>query len=209
MRLTDNLSESREPSVAVSGTYVHVVWHDDRDQNWEIYYKRGATGSRGRGRRGESGRRSTEAPVCGSQSEHGAGRHPVRPSRRRRQSCWRSSMRPARWSAASRRNRSRPVRMRSVERTRRGGTSGALGRLHDPDRDGRKGDEGTGGSHQIEARLAGHPDRTSRSASMPNGFSYLGAWDFPPQRHHAVGHRPDRSGAGQWRPDRISSPGAT
>ena len=47
VRLTDNPSESREPSVAVSGTYVHVVWHDDRDQNWEIYYKRGAMGSAG------------------------------------------------------------------------------------------------------------------------------------------------------------------
>ncbi len=46
-RLTDNLSESREPSVAVSGAYVHVVWHDDRDQNWEIYCKRGATGNAG------------------------------------------------------------------------------------------------------------------------------------------------------------------
>jgi hypothetical protein len=47
VRLTDNPSESREPSVAVSGTHVHVVWHDDRDQNWEIYYKRGAMGSEG------------------------------------------------------------------------------------------------------------------------------------------------------------------
>jgi hypothetical protein len=47
VRLTDNLSESREPSVAVSGTYAHVVWHDDRDQNWEIYYKRGAMGNVG------------------------------------------------------------------------------------------------------------------------------------------------------------------
>jgi len=42
VRLTDNTSESREPSVAVSGTYVHVVWNDDRDQNLEIYYKRGS-----------------------------------------------------------------------------------------------------------------------------------------------------------------------
>jgi hypothetical protein len=47
VRLTDNLSESREPSVAASGAYVHVVWHDDRDQNWDLYYKRGATGSAG------------------------------------------------------------------------------------------------------------------------------------------------------------------
>ena len=44
VRLTDNPSESKQPTVAVSGTYVHVVWHDDRDQNWEIYYERGAIG---------------------------------------------------------------------------------------------------------------------------------------------------------------------
>jgi hypothetical protein len=47
IRLTDNLSESREPSVAVSGSYVHVVWHDSRDGNWEIYYKRNPTGNVG------------------------------------------------------------------------------------------------------------------------------------------------------------------
>jgi hypothetical protein len=47
VRLTDNLSESREPSVAVSGAYVHVVWHDNRDQNWETYYKRGAMDAAG------------------------------------------------------------------------------------------------------------------------------------------------------------------
>ena len=52
VRLTDNPSESREPSVAASGSYVHVVWHDDRDQNWEIYYKRGATPSAGTGEHG-------------------------------------------------------------------------------------------------------------------------------------------------------------
>jgi len=40
IRLTDNPSESREPSVAVSDSLVHVVWHDDRDGNWETYYKR-------------------------------------------------------------------------------------------------------------------------------------------------------------------------
>jgi hypothetical protein len=49
VRLTDDPSESREPSVAVSGTYVHVVWHDDRDQNWEIYQKRSALDSAGAG----------------------------------------------------------------------------------------------------------------------------------------------------------------
>jgi hypothetical protein len=52
VRLTENASESREPSVAVSGTYVHVIWHDDRDQNWEIYYSRGVTGNAGAGEGG-------------------------------------------------------------------------------------------------------------------------------------------------------------
>lgn len=47
VRLTDDPGESREPSVAVSGTHMHVVWHDDRDQNWEIYYKHGTTGNVG------------------------------------------------------------------------------------------------------------------------------------------------------------------
>lgn len=47
IRLTDNPSESREPSVAASGSYVHVVWHDSRDGNWEIYYKRNPTGNVG------------------------------------------------------------------------------------------------------------------------------------------------------------------
>lgn len=53
VRLTDHLCESREPSVAVSGSYVHVVWHDDRDQNWEIYYKRDPTGNVGITEQGE------------------------------------------------------------------------------------------------------------------------------------------------------------
>jgi hypothetical protein len=46
-RLTDNPSESREPSVAVSDSAVHAVWHDNRDGNWEIYYKRNPTGNIG------------------------------------------------------------------------------------------------------------------------------------------------------------------
>ena len=46
-RLTNNPSESREPSVAVRDSIVHVVWHDDRDGNWEIYYKRNPTGNIG------------------------------------------------------------------------------------------------------------------------------------------------------------------
>jgi len=47
VRLTDNPSESKEPSVAVSGDYVHVAWHDNRDGNWEVYYKRGMMGGVG------------------------------------------------------------------------------------------------------------------------------------------------------------------
>ena len=41
-RLTTHPAESREPSLAVFGNEAHVVWNDDRDGNWEIYYMRGA-----------------------------------------------------------------------------------------------------------------------------------------------------------------------
>lgn len=44
-RLTNNTAVSREPSVAVSGSVVNVVWSDDRDGNYEIYYKRDPTGN--------------------------------------------------------------------------------------------------------------------------------------------------------------------
>ncbi|HLG34364.1 MAG TPA: exo-alpha-sialidase [Bacteroidia bacterium] len=43
-RLTNNSAGSFELSVAVSGSVVHVVWDDDRDGNWEIYYKRSTDG---------------------------------------------------------------------------------------------------------------------------------------------------------------------
>jgi hypothetical protein len=33
------------PSIAVSGSAVHLVWQDERDGNWEIYYKRNPTGN--------------------------------------------------------------------------------------------------------------------------------------------------------------------
>jgi hypothetical protein len=39
-RLTSYSSYSENPSVSVSGQVVHVVWRDQRDGNYEIYYKR-------------------------------------------------------------------------------------------------------------------------------------------------------------------------
>jgi hypothetical protein len=44
-RLTIGSGPSEFPSVTVSGSVVHVVWNDDRDGNWEIYYKRDPTGN--------------------------------------------------------------------------------------------------------------------------------------------------------------------
>jgi hypothetical protein len=44
-RLTNDDSESDFPSVATAGNVVHVVWHDTRDGNYEIYYKRDPTGN--------------------------------------------------------------------------------------------------------------------------------------------------------------------
>jgi hypothetical protein len=41
-RLTNNTGASDYPSIAISGTTVHVVWMDNRDGNTEIYYKRSA-----------------------------------------------------------------------------------------------------------------------------------------------------------------------
>jgi len=38
-RLTNDSAESVHPSIAVSGPFVHVVWYDSRDGNYEIYYK--------------------------------------------------------------------------------------------------------------------------------------------------------------------------
>ena len=39
-RLTNDINFSYSASVSVSGSVVHVVWIDDRDGNWEIYYIR-------------------------------------------------------------------------------------------------------------------------------------------------------------------------
>ncbi len=39
-RLTNNTANSMGPSVAAAGSAVHVVWQDNRDGNYEIYYKR-------------------------------------------------------------------------------------------------------------------------------------------------------------------------
>jgi hypothetical protein len=43
-RLTFDPEVSRNPSVAVSGSNVHVVWYDNRDYDNEIYYKRSTDG---------------------------------------------------------------------------------------------------------------------------------------------------------------------
>jgi hypothetical protein len=43
-RLTNASSSSEFPSVAVSGSCVHVTWYDQRDGNNEIYYKRSTDG---------------------------------------------------------------------------------------------------------------------------------------------------------------------
>ncbi len=43
-QLTNIAAHSRYPSLAVSGSVVHVVWRDDRDGNDEIYYKSSADG---------------------------------------------------------------------------------------------------------------------------------------------------------------------
>ncbi len=42
LRLTNDPAVSNFPSVAAYGTIVHVIWHDERDGNTEIYYKRSA-----------------------------------------------------------------------------------------------------------------------------------------------------------------------
>jgi len=43
IRLTNNIGNSLIPSIALSGSVVHILWHDYRDGNSEIYYKRNPT----------------------------------------------------------------------------------------------------------------------------------------------------------------------
>jgi len=43
-RLTNNDSSSSNPTIAISDSFVHVVWNDFRDGNYEIYYKRSSNG---------------------------------------------------------------------------------------------------------------------------------------------------------------------
>jgi len=45
IRLTISAVNSNLPSVAFSGSFVHVVWQDQRDGNFEVYYKRNPTGN--------------------------------------------------------------------------------------------------------------------------------------------------------------------
>lgn len=42
--LTMDSIGSQNPSIAVSGSNVHLIWQDLRDGNWEIYYKRSLDG---------------------------------------------------------------------------------------------------------------------------------------------------------------------
>jgi hypothetical protein len=43
-QLTNNTNESQEPSIAVSGSFVHVFWYYDQNGTYEIYYKRSTDG---------------------------------------------------------------------------------------------------------------------------------------------------------------------
>ncbi len=45
VRQTNVIGTSEGPSIAVSGTFVHIAWYDNRDGNYEIYYKRNPTGN--------------------------------------------------------------------------------------------------------------------------------------------------------------------
>lgn len=40
VRLTNNASNSQTPRIVISGTNLHAVWQDNRNGNYEVYYKR-------------------------------------------------------------------------------------------------------------------------------------------------------------------------
>ena len=44
MNLSDNPASSNNPAVTVLGSNVHVVWSDNTDGNFEIFYKRSLDG---------------------------------------------------------------------------------------------------------------------------------------------------------------------
>ncbi len=44
VNLSNNEFLSYNPAIAISGSYVHVAWYDNRDGNWEEYYKRSVDG---------------------------------------------------------------------------------------------------------------------------------------------------------------------
>ncbi len=44
-RLTNNSGNSYFPSITISGSVAHVLWCDERDGNFEIYYMRDSTGN--------------------------------------------------------------------------------------------------------------------------------------------------------------------
>jgi hypothetical protein len=46
LRLTEAAGDSAHPTVAARGGAVHVLWHDTRDGNAEIYHRRGLTAKR-------------------------------------------------------------------------------------------------------------------------------------------------------------------
>jgi len=45
IRLTNNPNASQNSFLFASGTKIHLIWTDDRDGNWEIYYKKNPTGN--------------------------------------------------------------------------------------------------------------------------------------------------------------------
>ncbi len=46
-RLSNDPDSSIYPSIAISGSNLHLIWSDNRDNDWEIYYKRNPTGNIG------------------------------------------------------------------------------------------------------------------------------------------------------------------